>query len=66
MAWKKNTLVALAALLLVLTAVIVSGCMGSTATPPAGDIKKFSSAEEIREYIRNNSELAGGSTYAAN
>ena len=66
MAWKKKTLVALAALLLVLTAVIVSGCMGSTATPPAGDIKKFSSAEEIREYIRNNSELAGGSTYAAN
>ncbi|MHB8165069.1 MAG: beta-propeller domain-containing protein [Methanoregula sp.] len=66
MAWKKNTLIALAALLLVLTAVIVSGCMSSTATAPAGDIKKFSSAEEIRDYIRNNSELAGESTYAAN
>ena len=66
MSRKKHTLVALAALLLVLTAVIASGCMSSTATAPAGDIKKFSSAEEIQEYIRNNSEFAGESTYAAN
>lgn len=64
MAWKKYTLVTLAALLLVLTAVIVSGCMSSTATAPAGDIKKFSSAEEIQEYIKNNTQLAQDSYYA--
>ena len=66
MAWKKHTLIALTALMLILAAVIASGCMSSTATAPAGDIKKFSSAEEIQEYIRNNSEFAGESTYAAN
>ena len=65
MLWKKHSLVALSALVLILTAVIASGCMGSTTTAPAGDIRKFSSAEEIREYIKNNTQLAEESDYYA-
>ncbi len=64
MSHRKNTLIAITALVLILAAVIASGCTGSTATAPAGDIKKFNSAEEIRDYIKNNTQLAGGSYYA--
>ncbi|MDO9324490.1 MAG: beta-propeller domain-containing protein, partial [Methanoregula sp.] len=64
MSCRKYTRVALTMLVLILAAVIASGCMGSVATAPAGDIKKFSSAEEIRDYIRNNTRLAGDSNYA--
>ncbi|MFA4826020.1 MAG: beta-propeller domain-containing protein [Methanoregula sp.] len=63
MSRKKHTLVALTALVLILAAVIASGCMSSPVTAPAGDIKKFSSADEIREYIRNNTQLAQESDY---
>ena len=65
MSWKKHTLVALTALVLMLAVVCASGCMGSTVTAPAGDIKKFSSAEEIRDYIKNNTQLALESDYYA-
>jgi uncharacterized secreted protein with C-terminal beta-propeller domain len=51
--------------MLILAAVIASGCMSSTATAPAGDIKKFSSADEIRNYIENNTQLAQDSDYYA-
>jgi inhibitor of cysteine peptidase len=66
MSCRKHTLLAIAALVLMLTAVIASGCTSATVLTPAtaGDIKKFSSAEEIREYITNNTQLAGGSYYA--
>jgi len=45
--------------LVLLAAVIAAGCAGSGVTPAAGDIKKFSSADEIRAYIENNTALAG-------
>ena len=45
--------------LVLLAAIIAAGCAGSVVTPAAGDIKKFSSADEIREYIENNTALAG-------
>jgi inhibitor of cysteine peptidase len=66
MSCRKHTLIAISALVLILTAVIASGCMNATVPAPAsaGDIKKFSSADEIREYIANNTQLAGGSYYA--
>ncbi|MEI7857837.1 MAG: beta-propeller domain-containing protein [Methanomicrobiales archaeon] len=64
MSCRKSTLIAITTLVLILAAVIASGCMGSTATVPSGDIKKFSSAEEIRDYIRNNTQLTGDSYYA--
>jgi len=65
MSRRKLTLVAISALVLILTAVVASGCMGSAATAPAGDIKKFSSAEEIRDYLKNNTQLAQDSDYYA-
>jgi inhibitor of cysteine peptidase len=66
MSRRNHTLVALTALVLILAAVIASGCMSATVPAPvsAGDIKKFSSADEIREYIKNNTQLAGDSYYA--
>ena len=49
--------------LLMLAAIIAAGCTGSTVAPAAGDIKKFSSADEIRDYIKNNTALAGETVY---
>ena len=59
----KLPLIALITLVLILAAVIVSGCMSTTVTAPAGDIKKFSSADEIRDYINNNTQLAQDTYY---
>ena len=50
--------------LVLLAAIIAAGCTGSVVTPAiAGDIKKFSSTDEIREYIRNNTAMAGDEDY---
>ncbi len=64
MSYRKPTLIGLIALVLVLAAVIASGCTSSTVPAPSGDIKKFGSVDEIREYITNNTQLAQGSYYA--
>jgi uncharacterized secreted protein with C-terminal beta-propeller domain len=66
MSHRKLNLVALSTLVLIMAAVIASGCMNSTVTAPAGDIKKFGSADEIREYIKNNTQLAEESYYSTN
>jgi uncharacterized secreted protein with C-terminal beta-propeller domain len=58
---KRNTLPFLVLALFILAAIIAGGCMGSSVTPAAGDIKKFSSVDEIRDYLRNNSAIAAGS-----
>jgi inhibitor of cysteine peptidase len=53
---------------LLLAAIIAGGCVGSTVSPASGEIKKFSSAAEIRQYIDENSKLAAeaeGDTYWA-
>ncbi len=55
----RSTVPLLVLTLLVIAALIAAGCTGSVVTPATGDIKKFSSADEIREYIRNSSTLAG-------
>ena len=55
----RSTLPLLVIALLVLAAVIAAGCTGAVVTPAEGDINKFSSADEIREYIKNNTALAG-------
>ncbi len=39
-------------------AIIACGCTGSTGAPASGEIKKFSSAAEIRQYIETNTKLA--------
>ena len=66
MSHRKLTLLALTTLVLMLALVIASGCMGSTVTAPAGDIKKFSSADEIREYIKNTTQLTQDAYYSTN
>jgi uncharacterized secreted protein with C-terminal beta-propeller domain len=58
----------LVAALILAGAVLACGCTGPAGTPAAGEIKKFSSADEIRQYIEENTKLAaeaeGG--YSAN
>ena len=66
MSHRKLTLIALTTLMLIVAAVIAGGCMGSTVTAPSGDIKKFGSADEIRQYITNNTQLAQQSYYGTN
>jgi inhibitor of cysteine peptidase len=56
----RTTLPLLGLAILILAAVIAGGCMGSAVMPAAGDIRKFSSADEIRSYILNNSAIAAG------
>jgi uncharacterized secreted protein with C-terminal beta-propeller domain len=59
----KLTLIVLASFVIMLAAVIASGCMSSTLPAPSGDIKKFSSADEIRDYIKNNTQLVTDENY---
>ena len=59
----RSTLPLLALALLIVAAIIAGGCMGSAVAPAAGDIKKFNSADEIREYIKNNTALADENGY---
>jgi inhibitor of cysteine peptidase len=49
--------------LALLAGIIAAGCTGPAVTPASGDIKKFSSADEIRDYIKNNTALAEGEEY---
>jgi inhibitor of cysteine peptidase len=63
MSQRKLFLIVLAAVVLMLAAVLVSGCISSTATAPSGDIKKFSSVDEIRDYIKNNTQLVQDENY---
>jgi len=51
-------LISLAVATLVIAAIVACGCTGSTVTPASGEIKKFSSAAEIRQYIEENTKLA--------
>jgi inhibitor of cysteine peptidase len=59
----RSTLPLLVLTFLMLAAAIAAGCAGSVVVPASGDIKKFSSADEIREYIRNNTAFAGAEDY---
>jgi inhibitor of cysteine peptidase len=60
----RSTLPLLALALLIVAAIIAGGCVGSAVAPAAGDIKKFSSTDEIREYLKNSTALAGAEDYA--
>ena len=59
----RDTLPLLVLGLFILAAIIAGGCMGSAVGPAAGDIKKFNSADEIREYIKNKTALADENGY---
>jgi inhibitor of cysteine peptidase len=54
----RSTLPLLVLALFIVAAIIAAGCTGSVVAPANGDIKKFSSADEIREYIKNNTAVA--------
>lgn len=62
----RTTLPLIVLALLVVAVIIAAGCTGSVVAPATGDIKKFNSADEIREYIKNNTALAGAEDYAYN
>jgi inhibitor of cysteine peptidase len=61
----KLSLIVFASFVIMLAAVIASGCMSSTVTAPSGDIKKFSNADEIRDYIKNNTQTVQDGNYRA-
>ncbi|MFA4877113.1 MAG: beta-propeller domain-containing protein [Methanoregula sp.] len=48
----------LAFAMIVVVIIIAAGCTSSTSVPAPGEIKKFSSAAEIRQYIEENTKLA--------
>lgn len=54
----RSTLPLLVLALFIVAAIIAAGCTGSVVAPANGDLKKFSSADEIREYIKNNTAVA--------
>lgn len=54
----RSTLPLLVLALFIVAAIIAAGCTGSVVAPTNGDIKKFSSADEIRDYIKNNTAVA--------
>lgn len=55
----RRMLSSLAFTVILIAAIIAAGCTGSTVTPTAtGEIKKFSSADEVRQYIEENTKLA--------
>jgi inhibitor of cysteine peptidase len=66
MSHRKLSLIALTTLMLIVVAVIATGCMNSTVSAPSGDIKKFGSTDEIRDYLKNNTQLAQESYYNTN
>jgi uncharacterized secreted protein with C-terminal beta-propeller domain len=59
----RHAILWLGLMLMLLAALIACGCMGTTTVTPAGEIKKFSSADEIKQYIRENTEKAQESGY---
>jgi len=55
----------LALVLVLVVAAIACGCMGTAPATTAGDIKKFSSTDEIRQYIRENAAQVQDTYYGA-
>lgn len=56
------TTLMLAATLVLLCALLACGCTGTTMAS-AGDLKKFNSVDEIKEYIKENAQKAQDSSY---
>ena len=59
----RHTILWLGLTLMLLSALIVCGCMSTATISPAGEIKKFSSPEEIKQYIKENTQKAQESGY---
>jgi len=54
-----------ALVLVLVVAAIACGCMGTTPVTTGGDIKKFGSQDEIRQYIKENTAKMQDSYYGA-
>src|SRR5512138_85067 len=62
-----RSVIPLLALVLIVAAAVAAGCAGTGVAPAvAGDVKKFSSVDEISEYIRNSTSYASGEGYGYN
>jgi len=59
----RHAILWLALTIVLLSALIACGCMGTTTMAPAGELKKFSSADEIKQYIKENTQKAEESGY---
>ncbi len=59
----KTTPLWLALVLVLVAAAIACGCMGTTTMTSAGDLKKFNSVDEIKQYIRENVPKAQDAYY---
>ena len=55
----------LALVLVLVVAAIACGCMGTVPATTSGDIKKFSSTDEIRQYIKENAAKVQDTYYGA-
>jgi uncharacterized secreted protein with C-terminal beta-propeller domain len=49
--------------MVIITALLVCGCMGTTTMTSAGDLKKFNSVDEIKQYIKENVPKAQNAYY---
>ena len=61
----RTTTLWLALVLVLVVAAIACGCMGTAPATTAGDIKKFSSTDEIRQYIKENAAKVQDTYYGA-
>ncbi|WAC05164.1 MAG: beta-propeller domain-containing protein [Methanoregula sp.] len=52
----RHTILWLGLTLVLLSALLACGCMGTTTMAPAGEIKKFGSTDEIKQYIKENTQ----------
>lgn len=59
----RHTTLWLALSLVLVTALVTCGCTGTTMAS-AGDLKKFNSADEIKQYIKENSQKAQDAYYS--
>jgi uncharacterized secreted protein with C-terminal beta-propeller domain len=55
--------IASAMVLVIVAAILVCGCTGTTTMTSAGDLKKFNSTDEIKQYIKANTQLVQESYY---
>jgi inhibitor of cysteine peptidase len=61
----RTTSLWLALVLVLVVAAIACGCMGTAPATTAGEIKKFSSTDEIRQYIKENTAQVQETYYGA-
>jgi len=59
----RTTTLLIVSAMVIITALLVCGCMGTTTMTSAGDLKKFNSVDEIKQYIKENVPKAQNAYY---